>query len=634
MKKVAIVGVEGSGKTVMLAGLGDLYTYPDEEGYFLSPKNFGTAAYVAEKIERMRKGEWPAATAGDEMQGLDWTLEWKDPSARRPPEKICEVSFLDFAGEVYRTAFGIGAGDPSLAEQAEELKRYVSEADDLIVLINLRDVIVHGVSDRRVQEAMWITNAIFDVALAEAEGHTAPRAAIVLSQADSYADTIKDCGGALGVLRKYLPHVANRYDWLDVFAASAVDKTKLDDDGNVVPSADFTSKGLLPIMTWVRGEKIVGDEVQGGGRGTTALPGDTSAEGARLSRREDSTVHRAGIMRTITLPGGEKMLMIYCPPGEFTMGSPETEKGRCDDEIQHRVTLTKGFWLGKYPVTQAQWRSVMGNYSSLFRSHYTLTSVSDFGQLGMWIAGICSVFWPEKFKRRIFQPKLSRIVLEAAGKWFGKNWSESKFKSGLGLLRVTRAALSAAVAAQEVADKKWWGRFRLRLDNFLQSIFKGSNDKTEKQKNVFEIFSGNDASPVGNVSWDNCQEFIQKVNAQLNCGARLPTEAEWEYACRAGTPNVRGKFAKGPSPVGQYPANPWGFFDMYGTVWEWCSDWYGDYPSRDVVDPTGPASGEDRILRGGSWYNLSQDCRSANRDRLATCDSDNNIGFRLCCSDV
>ena len=119
-----IIGRSGSGKTVMLAGLGDLYTYPDEEGYFLSPKNFGTAAYVAEKIERMRKGEWPAATAGDEMQGLDWMLERKEPGARRPPEKICEVSFLDFAGEVYRTAFGIGAGDASLAEQAEELKMY------------------------------------------------------------------------------------------------------------------------------------------------------------------------------------------------------------------------------------------------------------------------------------------------------------------------------------------------------------------------------------------------------------------------------------------------------------------------------------------------------------------------------
>ena len=295
MKKVAIVGVEGSGKTVMLAGLGDLYTYPDEEGYFLSPKNFSTAAYVAEKIERMRKGEWPAATAGDEMQGLDWTLERKMPGVRRPPVKICEVSFLDFAGEVYRTAFGIEAGDQSLAEQADELKRYVSEADDLIVLINLRDVIVNGIRDLRVQEAMWITNAILDAALSEEAECKAPRAAIVLSQADSYADTIKACGGALGVLRKYLPHVANRYDWLDVFAASAVDKTRLDGDGNAVPTEDFTSKGLLPIMAWIRGEEAVGGEVPGGGRGTTALPWDAYAEGVRLLRPNDQAGRVSGV---------------------------------------------------------------------------------------------------------------------------------------------------------------------------------------------------------------------------------------------------------------------------------------------------------------------------------------------------
>ena len=279
MKKVAIVGVEGSGKTVMLAGLGDLYTYPDDEGYFLAPKNFGTAAYVAEKVEGMRKGKWPAATAGDEMQGLDWTLERKEPGARRPPEKICEVSFLDFAGEVYRTAFGIGAGDPSLAEQAEELKRYVSEADELIVLINLRDVIANGLGDTRVQEAMWITNAILDAALSEHAGRKVPRAAIVLSQADSYAETIKACDGAIGVLRKHLPHVANRYDWLDVFSASAVDKTKLDDDGHMVPAADFTSKGLLPIMTWIR-DGVAED----GGRGATALPGSDLTGGSRLSQ--------------------------------------------------------------------------------------------------------------------------------------------------------------------------------------------------------------------------------------------------------------------------------------------------------------------------------------------------------------
>ena len=285
MKKVAIVGVEGSGKTVMLAGLGDLYTYPDEEGYFLSPKNFSTAAYVAEKIKRMRKGEWPAATAGDEMQGLDWTLRRRVPNSRGRPESICEVSFLDFAGEVYRTAFGIGAGDQALAEQAEELKRYVREADDLIVLINLRDVIVYGIRDRRVQESMWITNAILDAALAEEAGRKVPRAAIVLSQADSYSETIESCGGAAGVLEKYLPHVANNYGWLDVFAASAVDKTRLDDDGNAVPAEDFTSKGLLPIMTWIRGGVVS----NGGGRGATDLPGNVTAGGTRLSRLDDKT---------------------------------------------------------------------------------------------------------------------------------------------------------------------------------------------------------------------------------------------------------------------------------------------------------------------------------------------------------
>jgi len=255
MKKVAIVGVEGSGKTVMLAGLGDLYIRPDQEGYFLAPKNFGTAEYVAEKMERMRKGEWPTATAGDEMQGLDWTLKRREPGTRQPPETVCEVSFLDFAGEVYRTAFGIGEGDASLAEQVEELKKYVREADDLIVLVNLRDIIA-GVRDARVKEAKWVTKAILDVALAEAEGKEAPRAAIVLSQADSYAETIKSCGGALGVLEQYLPYVAAEYGWLDVFAANAVDKTMLDADGNVVPAADFTTQGLLPILKWIRGEAV------------------------------------------------------------------------------------------------------------------------------------------------------------------------------------------------------------------------------------------------------------------------------------------------------------------------------------------------------------------------------------------
>ena len=520
MKKVAIVGVEGSGKTVMLAGLGDLYTYPDEEGYMLVPKNFSTAAYVAEKIERMRKGEWPAATADDVMEGLDWMLKRRVQGGRQRPERICEVSFLDFAGEVYRTAFGIGEGDPSLAEQAKELKRYVREADDLLVLINLRDVIVHGVRDRRVQEAMWITKAILDAALSEENGRKAPRAAIVLSQADSYAETIKECGGAKGVLQKYLPYVAYDYEWLDVFAASAVDKTKLDDDGTAVPEADFTSKGLLPIMTWIRGEEVsdgggsgVTSETPGGGRGVTALPGGT---------RVSSTDHQAGDVKTLVLPGGAKMEMVWCPPGEFMMGSPVTEEGRYDNEMQHLVRLTKGFWLGKYPVTQAQWQSVMGNNPSHFKG---------------------------------------------------------------------------------------------------------------------------EVRPVENVSWDDFQEFLKSVNASLKYGVRLPTEAEWEYACRARTTGSYGGTGRldemgwhaGNSgmtthPVGQKRPNAWGLFDMHGNVWEWCNDRYGNYPLGTVSDPTGPASGGTRVLRGGSWYNGARDCRSAYRRRNDSDIRSYNYGFRLCCS--
>ena len=289
MKKGAIVGVEGSGKTVMLAGLGELYTHPDEKGFFLGPKNFPTASYVAEKIARMRSGEWPSATAGDEMQGLDWTLSRQKDGGRGRPENVCEVSFLDFAGEVYRAAYGISnGGDASLKEQAEELKQYVCGADELIVLINLRDVITNGIGDKRVQESMWITKSILDMALDEEDGRKAPRAAIVLSQADSYVETIKACGGALGVLKKYLPYVANSYGWLDVFSASAVDKTDLDDNGNMIPAADFTTQGLLPILEWIRGEEVAdgGRGAAGGGRGATALP--------------------SGHAGRVTLPGGSR----------------------------------------------------------------------------------------------------------------------------------------------------------------------------------------------------------------------------------------------------------------------------------------------------------------------------------------
>ena len=257
MQKVAIVGVEGSGKTVMLAGFGELFSRPDENGYFLAPKNFETATYVTEKIARMRAGEWPTATAEDVMQGVDWTLCWRQEGSQRP-RKVCAVSCLDFAGEVYREAFGSRQGNATkLLDEVQQLNTYIKEADYLIVLINLRDIIVNGAQDPRVQESHWITKAILDYAFEarkkiSPKGRVEVKAAIVLSQADSYADTIKACGGAKGVVTKYLPHVANNYGWLDIFAVSAVDKTRLDDEGNVVPAPDFKPTGLQPIMEWLQ----------------------------------------------------------------------------------------------------------------------------------------------------------------------------------------------------------------------------------------------------------------------------------------------------------------------------------------------------------------------------------------------
>ncbi|MBO4287887.1 MAG: formylglycine-generating enzyme family protein [Kiritimatiellae bacterium] len=248
------------------------------------------------------------------------------------------------------------------------------------------------------------------------------------------------------------------------------------------------------------------------------VPGSESPAASR------QTATKAGAVKTIPLPGGEEMRFRWCPAGTFTMGNPESEE---DDERQHGVTLTKGFWLAETPVTQGQWESVMGNNPSYFKG----------------------------------------------------------------------------------ADL-----------------------------------------PVEQVSWDDSQSFIEKVNAQLSgVRLRLPTEAEWEYACRAGTTGAYGgtgnldemgwydeNSGDRTHPVKLKAPNDWGLYDMHGNVWEWCADWYGDYPSGSVTDPTGPSSGSGRVLRGGGWGNCARYCRSASRGDYFPSYSNYYYyyyyGFRLCCS--
>jgi formylglycine-generating enzyme required for sulfatase activity len=226
------------------------------------------------------------------------------------------------------------------------------------------------------------------------------------------------------------------------------------------------------------------------------------------------------------------MKFVWIPPGTFMMGSPKEEKERIDNETQHKVTLTKGFYMGVYTVTQEQWQGVMGNNPSNFKG----------------------------------------------------------------------------------------------------------------EKNL----------PVEQVSWDDCQQFIKKLREKDKKAYRLPTEAEWEYSCRAGTKtpfhfgetistdqaNYNGNFTYGTgkkgvyrektTPVGSFPANAWGLHDMHGNVWQWCQDGYGNYPQEDVVDPQGAEKGAFRVLRGGSWIFNPRYCRSAFRYRDGPGPRLNYCGLRVC----
>jgi len=217
---------------------------------------------------------------------------------------------------------------------------------------------------------------------------------------------------------------------------------------------------------------------------------------------------------------GVKLEMVLVPAGKFMMGSSRSKEDRDDNEVQHEVTLTKPYYMGRYAVTQEQWEAVMENNPSTVKG----------------------------------------------------------------------AAL-----------------------------------------------------PVTDVSWDDCQDFIKKLNANSSGGYRLPTEAEWEYACKAGTTtaysfgnkitpkdaNYYDSKIDKPVAVGSYKPNLFGLYDMHGNVREWCEDWFGDYPTGAVTDPQGPPIGESRILRGGSFDPNECNARSSTRTYCVPSYPFDFFGFRL-----
>ena len=240
--------------------------------------------------------------------------------------------------------------------------------------------------------------------------------------------------------------------------------------------------------------------------------GAAAAAGARAGGPDDR--------RVITNLIGIKLVEIK--PGSFLMGSPASEEGRWDDEIPHKVTLTRGFWMGATPVTQTQWKLVMGHIPSYFHG---------------------------------------------------------------------------------------------------------------------------DDLPVEEVSWDDAVAFCNRLSQMDKRRYRLPTEAEWEYACRAGTTTAyytgdtetalgeagwyHGNSGNTSHPVGQKQPNAWGLYDMLGNVFQWCGDWYGDYPDSDATDPTGADSGENRVIRGGSWSDDPATCRCADRSDYSPDRRYYSFGFRV-----
>jgi formylglycine-generating enzyme required for sulfatase activity len=167
--------------------------------------------------------------------------------------------------------------------------------------------------------------------------------------------------------------------------------------------------------------------------------------------------------------------------------------------------------------------------------------------------------------------------------------------------------------------------------------------------NPSDFKHGGPDTPVENVSWDEAMEFCRKLTERERAAGALPagqvytlpTEAQWEYACRAGTTGAHagdleamawfGKNAAGTThAVGTKQANAWGLHDMHGNVWEWCRDWHAPrLPGGTVTDPTGPATGVARVGRGGGWWNPAELCRSAARGGNSPGHRDGILGFRV-----
>jgi len=217
--------------------------------------------------------------------------------------------------------------------------------------------------------------------------------------------------------------------------------------------------------------------------------------------------------------------------------------------------------------------------------------------------------------------------------------------AGMRFVRIP--AGSFKMGSKSERDEKPVHQVTISLPFYLQTTEVTQGQWRAVMGNNPSNFKNGDDYPVEKVSWNDVQAFLVKLNA-MDPGKnyRLPTEAEWEYACRAGTTGERygkldaiawyNKNSSGQThPVGQKQPNAWGLYDMMGNVWEWCADWYGEnyYANSPATDPRGPSSGSGRVLRGGSWYGDGTLTRSANRYWYITDYRNYYLGFRCAASE-
>lgn len=249
MVKIAILGVEGSGKTVLFSVMGARYETPDANGLFLAPLNHETYSYCRKGMAALRKGQWPLATSPDTSVQLSWQL-METRRFGRNARPLAQLSFLDFAGEAYRKAFGANGSDD--AYDTTLLKSYVKKSDILIVLVDLGKIINGAEEDERTIEMNWLSQSMLSFASSQRRRR---EMALVFTQTDRYLEIVKTCGGTRGTLARYLPIVSSTYGGkLPLFAVSAVDTTAPcpDDPTIMMPSPDFGSMGFDDLMKWMR----------------------------------------------------------------------------------------------------------------------------------------------------------------------------------------------------------------------------------------------------------------------------------------------------------------------------------------------------------------------------------------------